>query len=168
MSAKGEVRVESMPLPVVIASRSSVPVKPPLLTKEDAVRLWFANRQLNEQAKAAVQRKETYKRSATTANRRCTELESRLSEIERRANAAEARVRDLSRELAVCETRAATQARAQEQAVPAPSRLLRQRLLCLLRQFHPDRTATTTPGEVAKALNGFVEDFDSVFRTGSS
>ena len=156
-----------MPLPVVIC-RSSVPVKPPLLSKEDAVRLWFANRQLNETTKAAVHRKETYKKSAATANRRCTELESRLSEIERRANAAEARVRDLSRELAKNESRAATQAHAHAQACAqgqAAPRLLRQRLLSMVRTFHPDRKSDTTPTEVTKVLNNLIEELDAAFST---
>ena len=44
-----------------------MPVKPPLLTKEDAVRLWFANRRLNQTTKAATQKKDQYKVSAATA-----------------------------------------------------------------------------------------------------
>ena len=148
-------------------TRPSIPVKPPPLTKYDAIRLWFANKELNQTSKAVVRRKDQYKASAATAGRRCTELETRLSELERRATTAESRVQDLARELANCERRAAVQARAREQAVPMPSRLLRQRLLCLVRQFHPDRTAQTTPDEVTKALNGLVEDIDAVFSTGS-
>ena len=148
-------------------TRPSIPVKPPPLTKYDAIRLWFANKELNQTSKAVVRRKDQYKASAATAGRRCTELETRLSELERRATTAESRVQDLARELANCERRAAVQAQAREQAVPMPSRLLRQRLLCLVRQFHPDRTVQTTPDEVTKALNGLVEDIDAVFSTGS-
>ena len=149
-----------------VVTSSSAQVKPPILDRNDAIRLWFTNRRLNQTMKAVVTRKDQYKASAATAARRCTELETRLSELERRATTAESRVQDLARELAKCERRATVQAR--EQAVPMPSRLLRQRLLCLVRQFHPDRTAQTTPGEVTKALNGLVEEIDAVFCTGSS
>ena len=145
-------------------TRSSVPVKPPALSKDDAVRLWFANRELHQTNKAVVRRKDQYKASAATAGRRCTELETRLSELERRATAAESRVEQLNRELMKCESRAAVQARAQAQAhgQTAP-RLLRQRLLGLVRRFHPDRTKTTTPDEITKALNGLVEEMDASF-----
>ena len=122
-----------------VVTSSSALVKPPLLDKNDAIRLWFANRRLNQTMKLAVQRKEKYKASAATAARRCTELESRLVEIERRATAAESRV---------------------EQTAP---RLLRQRLLGLVRRFHPDRTKTATPDEITKALNGLVEEMDASF-----
>ena len=150
-----------------VVTSSSALVKPPILDRNDAIRLWFANRRLNQAVKAVAKRKDQYKASAATAARRCTGLETRLSELERRATTAESRVQDLARELANCERRAAVQARAREQAVPMPSRLLRQRLLCLVRQFHPDRTVQTTPDEVTKALNGLVEDIDAVFSTGS-
>ena len=147
-----------------VVTSSSALVKPPLLDKNDAIRLWFANRRLNQTMKLAVQRKEKYKASAATAARRCTELESRLVEIERRASAAESRVEQLNRELMKCESRAAVQARAQAQAhgQTAP-RLLRQKLLALVRRFHPDRTKTATPDEVTKALNGLVEEMDASF-----
>jgi uncharacterized coiled-coil protein SlyX len=143
-------------------TRPSMPVKPPALSKDDAIRLWFANRQLQETNKAAVQRKEKYKASAATAARRCTELESRLNELERRATVAEARVQELSHELAKCEIQAA------RKAPPTPPRLLRQRLLSLVRRFHPDRTATTTSDEVTKALTGLLEELDAIFDMGSA
>ena len=88
-----------------VVTSSSALVKPPLLDKNDAIRLWFANRRLNQTMKLAVQRKEKYKASAATAARRCTELESKLVEIERRASAAESRVEQLNRELMKCESR---------------------------------------------------------------
>ena len=62
-------------------TRPSIPVKPPPLTKYDAIRLWFANKELNQTSKAVVRRKDQYKASAATAGRRCTELETRLSEL---------------------------------------------------------------------------------------
>ena len=152
-----------------VVTSSSALVKPPLLDKNDAIRLWFANRRLNQTTKAAIQRKDQYKASAASAARRCTELEARLVEIERRATAAESRVEQLNRELMKCESRAAVQARAQAQAhgQTAP-RLLRQKLLALVRRFHPDRTKTATPDEVTKALNGLVEEMDASFNMLSS
>ena len=152
-----------------VVTSSSALVKPPLLDKNDAIRLWFANRRLNQTTKAAIQRKDQYKASAASAARRCTELEARLVEIERRATAAESRVEQLNRELMKCESQAATQALIQAQAhgQTAP-RLIRQRLLGLVRRFHPDRTKTTTPDEVTKALNGLVEEMDASFNMLSS
>eukprot|EP00966_Prymnesium_polylepis_P144547 3337983-Prymnesium_polylepis.1 len=90
-------------MPPYTIGRSSTPQKPPALSKDDAVRLWFANRQLQLTNKAVVQSKERHKTSASAAMRRCSELESRLSEIERRASNAERRVQYLTQELAKCE-----------------------------------------------------------------
>ena len=75
----------------------------------------------------------------------------------------------LNRELMKCESQAATQARVQAQAhgQTAP-RLLRQKLLALVKRFHPDRTKTATPDEVTKALNGLVEEMDASFNMLSS
>jgi hypothetical protein len=70
--------------PFTIA-RSSAPQKPPALSKNCAVRLWFANRELRETNKALVQSKGRHKAAAASATKRCSEQKSRLSEIERRA-----------------------------------------------------------------------------------
>lgn len=141
-------------MPPYTIARSSAPQKPPALSKDDAVRLWYSNRQLVQTNNAVLQSKERYKTSATAATRRCSELESRLSEIERRANNAEVRVQHLTRELAKCEKQIAMQA-----AVAAP-RILRQKLLTLVKSFHPDRCAACTPTTVTQALNALVEEIE--------
>ena len=141
-------------MPPYTIARTSAPQKPPALSKDDAVRLWFANRQLQQTNKAVVQSKERHKASSAAATRRCSELESRLSEIERRANNAEVRVQHLTRELAKCEKQVAMQA-----AAAAP-RILRQKLLTLVKNFHPDRCAACTPTTVTQALNALVEEIE--------
>ena len=148
----------------VLAS-SSERVKPPLLDKNDAIKLWFACRKLELTTTAAINRKETYKSVAASTARRCTELETRLSELERRVADAEARVQHLKNELEKCESRAVARAQVQGRAAP---RLLRHKLLGLVRRFHPDRTARTTPDEVTKALNGLLEAVDAVFSMSST
>ena len=77
----------------------SAPQSPSALSKNCAVRLWFANRELRETNKALVQSKGRHKAAAASATKRCSELESRLSEIERRATEAETRVAQLRQEL---------------------------------------------------------------------
>ena len=132
---------------VFTVARSSAPLKPPLLSKEHAVHLWYANQRLQQTSRAAIQSKERHKASAATATRRCAELECRLSVIERRATDAEARVEQLRQALATFENQT------------APKRL-RLKLLGLTKRFHPERTATTTPTEITKALNALVEEMD--------
>ena len=148
-------------MPPYIIARSSAPVKPPALSKDSAVRLWYANRQLRQTNREVFQSKERHKASAAAASKRCLELESRLSEIERRANDAEARVQQLCCKVAKYESWVAW-AQAQANAVP---RLLRQKLLCAIRRFHPDRTRTTDPDEVTKALNALLEEVDAAIST---
>jgi alcohol dehydrogenase class IV len=96
----------------------------------------------------------------------------RLSEIERRATEAEERVAQLRQELERQEkqtTSRATEAKKRvaqlRQALErrekhSASSLLRRKLLNLVKTFHPDRTTTTTPTEVTKALNTLVEELD--------
>ena len=84
---------------------------------------------------------------AAAATRRCTALESRLSEIERRATEAETRVVQLRQELERHEKQTAFS-------------VLRRKLLILVKTFHPDRTTATTPTEVTKVLNNLVEELD--------
>ena len=88
-----------------------------------------------------------YKASAKNAARRCADLETHLSYIEQRAAAAEASVEQLRKQLAKYETQTAV-------------RVMRQKLLSLVKQFHPDRISTTTTTEVTKALNALVEELD--------
>jgi chromosome segregation ATPase len=145
-------------MPPYTTARSSAPQKPLALSKDDAVRLWFANRELRETNKAIVQSKERHKASAATATRRCSELESRLSEIERRATEAERRVQHLTQELAKCEKQVSMR-----DANVAPH-ILSQKVISLIRRFHPDRNTSTTPTEVTKALNLLVEEIDAFSR----
>jgi chromosome segregation ATPase len=145
-------------MPPYTIARTSAPQKPPALSKDDAVRLWFANRQLQQTNKAVVQSKERHKASSAAATRRCSELESRLSEIERRANNAEVRVQHLTRELAKCEKQVSVR---DENVAP---NILRQKVIGLIRRFHPDRNTSTTPTEVTKALNLLVEEIDAFSR----
>ena len=159
-------------MPPYTIARSSAPQKPPALSKDDAVRLWYSNRQLLQTNNAVVQSKERHKASAATATRRCLELESRLSEIERRATEAETRVAQLRQELEKQEKQTASRATEAEKRVAqlrqalerrekhSASSLLRRKLLNLVKNFHPDRTTTTTPTEVTKALNTLVEELD--------
>ena len=146
-------------MPPYTIARTSAPQKPPALSKDDAVRLWFANRQLHQTNKAVVQSKERHKSTADTATRRCSELESRLLEIERRATEAERRVAQLTQELAKCEKQASTR-----DANVGPH-ILRQKVISLIRRFHPDRNKSTTPTEVTKALNLLVEEIDAFSRS---
>ena len=81
------------------------------------------------------------------AARRCADLETHLSYIEQRAAAAEASVEQLRKQLAKYETQTAV-------------RVMRQKLLSLVKRFHPDRISTTTPTEITKALNALVEELD--------
>jgi septal ring factor EnvC (AmiA/AmiB activator) len=145
-------------MPPYTVARTSAPQKPPALSKDDAVRLWFANRQLNQTNKAVVQSKERHKASCSAATRRCSELESRLLEIERRATEAERRVAQLTQELAKCEKQVNMR-----DANVAPH-ILRQKVIGLIRRFHPDRNTSTTPTEVTKALNLLVEEIDTFSR----
>lgn len=154
--------------PLYTIARSTAPQKPPALSKGDAVRLWFANRELRETNKAVIQSKGRHKAAAATATRRCSELESRLSEIERRAIEAENRVAQLRQEL---ERQASTAIEAEMRIAQlkqelerhdkqtAPS-VVRRKLLSLIKAFHPDRTTSTTPTEVTRALNALVEVLD--------
>ena len=91
---------------------------------------------------------------AANATRRCAELESRLAELERRATDAEARVQHLDRELTKCEKRV------NMPAIVVVPKVLRQKVIGLVRRFHPDRTASTTPTDITKALNVLVEEID--------
>jgi predicted RNase H-like nuclease (RuvC/YqgF family) len=157
-------------MPPYTIARSSAPQKPPALSKDDAMRLWYSNRQLLQTNNAVVQSKERYKTSAAAATRRCSELESRLSEIERRATEAEERVAHLRQELERQEKQTASRATEAEKRVAqlrqalerrekhTASSVLRRKLLNLVKTFHPDRTTTTTPTEVTKALNALVEE----------
>ena len=123
------------------------PEKPPLLSQRHAAELWYETRRLQQEKRVAIQRKEKYKSEAANTGRRCADLETRLSHIEQRAAAAEASVEQLRKQLAKYETQTAV-------------RVMRQKLLSLVKQFHPDRTSTTTPTEVTKALNALVEELD--------
>jgi chromosome segregation ATPase len=159
-------------MPPYIIARSSAPQKPPALSKDDAVRLWFANRQLQKTNQTVLHSKERHKASAAAATRRCSELESRLSEIERRATDAEKRVARLRQELERQEKQTASRVIEAEKRVAqlrqeldrnetqTASNVLRRKLLNLVKIFHPDRTTTTTPTEVTKALNALVEELD--------
>ena len=167
-----QARREREEMPPYTIARSSAPQKPPALSKDDAVRLWFANRQLQQTNKAVVQSKERHKASCAAATRRCSELESRLSEIERRATEAETRVAQLRQELERHEKQTASRTSEAEKRVAqlrqalerrekhTASSVLRRKLLNLVKNFHPDRTTTTTPTDVTNALNTLVEELD--------
>jgi uncharacterized coiled-coil protein SlyX len=89
-----------------------------------------------------------HKVAAEAASSRCADLESRIAALESRATAAEARVEELSRDIAQREQCTA-------------SRALRQRLLILVKEFHPDRTTSTTPTLVTARLTSLIELLDS-------
>jgi predicted nucleic acid-binding Zn-ribbon protein len=159
-------------MPPYTIACSSAPQKPPALSKDDAIRLWVANRQLHRTNKAVVQSKERHKLAAATATRRCSELESRLLEIERKAIEAEERVAQLRQEIERQEKQTASRTAEAEKRVaqlrqaferrekPTASSVLRRKLLNLVKNFHPDRITTTTPTDVTKALNTLVEEMD--------
>eukprot|EP00966_Prymnesium_polylepis_P334598 7389969-Prymnesium_polylepis.1 len=91
--------------------------------------------------------KERHRMSAAESTRRCSQFEDQLASASKRAAEADERVETLSRELARYEKQVASCA-------------LRLKLLALVRQFHPDKTATTTPTEITAALNSLVEELD--------
>eukprot|EP00966_Prymnesium_polylepis_P147248 3401381-Prymnesium_polylepis.1 len=144
-------------MPPYTIGRSSAPQKPPALSKDDAVRLWLANRQLHQTNKAVVQSKERHKASAAAATRRCSELESRLSEIERRATEAKERVAQLRTELERQEKQTASRATEAEKRVAqlrqalerrerhSASSLLRRKLLNLVKTFNFTQTLPQLP-----------------------
>jgi predicted nucleic acid-binding Zn-ribbon protein len=124
---------------------------------------------LRETNKALVQSKGRHKATAASATKRCSELESRLSEIERRAAEAESQLRqELERHekhTAFRVTEAGKRAAQLRQALERREKhtafsALRRKLLNLVKTFHPDRIATTTPTDVTKALNTLVEELD--------
>ena len=123
------------------------PEKPPLLSQRHAAELWYETRRLQKEKRVAIQRKEKYKSEAANAGRRCVELEARLYELERRASQAEARVEHLSQQLTKYETQRA-------------GRVLKQKLLSLVKMFHPDKKKSTTPTEVCACLNAIAEELD--------
>ena len=141
----------------VTITRSNQPLKPPAaaLTKCGAISLWFDNQELRQAIRVAQRRvrdaKESrgrHKVAAKAASSRCADLESRIAALESRATAAEARVEELSRDIAQREQCTA-------------SRALRQRLLILVKEFHPDRTTYTTPTLVTARLTSLIELLDS-------
>ena len=83
--------------------------------------------------------------SAAESMRRCSELEDQLASVNKRAMDAEKCAEKLRLEVD----------RYQKQAT---CRAIRLKLLALVRQFHPDKTSTTTPTEVTKALTALLED----------
>ena len=159
-------------MPPFTIARSSAPQLPPALSKTDAVRLWFANRELRETNKAVVQSKGRHKAAAASATKRCSELESRLSEIERRASEAEERVTQLRQELERQEKQTTSRAAEAEKRVAqlrqalerrekhSAFSVLRRKLLSMIKTFHPDRIKITTPTEVTAALTSLVEYLD--------
>ena len=141
----------------VTITRSNQPLKPPAaaFTKCGAIALWFDNQELRQAIRVAHRRvrdaKESrgrHKVAAEAASSRCADLESRIAALESRATAAEARVEELSRDIAQREQCTA-------------SRALRQRLLILVKEFHPDRTTYTTPTLVTARLTSLIELLDS-------
>ena len=167
-------------MPPYTIARPNAPRNPPALSKNCAVRLWFANRELRETNKALVQSKGRHKAAAASATKRCSELESRLSEIERRAAEAEKRVSQLRQELERQEKQTASRATEAKQRAArfiqalarrenhTASSVLRRKLLNLVKTFHPDRITTTTPTDVTKALNTLVEELDGCVSYSSS
>ena len=142
--------------------------KPPALSKHHAVRFYFVNQELRNTNSDLLRRKEIHKASAANATRRCSQLESRLSEIEHRAAEADKRVAQLRQELQRREGEAAEAEKRVAQLrhelegheKNTASSLLRRKLLNIIKTFHPDRMASTTPTEVTKKLNALLEEFD--------
>ena len=133
-------------------TRPSRPLNPPALSKRDAIHLWFGNQELKETIEVAerqlrdVQRsRRRHREAAEAASRRCADLESRIAALESRATAAEALVEALRTEVSARETN-------------VPARALRQKLLSLVRFFHPDRLECTTPTQVTQQLNALIAE----------
>ena len=170
MRIESDKKAKKMPPYTIV--RPNAPRNPPALSKNCAVRLWFANRELRETNKALVQSKGRHKTAAASATKRCSELESRLSEIERRAAEAEKRVSQLRQELERQEKQTASRAtEAEKRAARLIQELerrethtafsaLRRKLLSMIKTFHPDRIKITTPTEVTAALTSLVEYLD--------
>jgi uncharacterized coiled-coil protein SlyX len=131
-------------------ARPSQPLNPPALGKREAIHLWFGNRKLKQtievaerQLRDAQRSRSRHKEAAGVASRRCADLESRIAALESRAAAAEALVEVLLTEIVARGT--------QESA-----RALKQKLLSLVRFFHPDKLECTTPTQVTQQLNALI------------